>query len=136
MSDIQRVPSYWEKYGVQVPAEYESIPAVDYRKYLAVQRALNNEIARLEGMLYENKDNGHVVRQLEDAKTEAQRLQQMQNEAILSRPTTASGNEPEVQEPSGGSMTADAMRRRIMSGPKKKPFEGVAGIIQRTQEGQ
>jgi len=103
-------PTYWKKYDVEEPRA--RIPVFDAQKKL---KWLANEIQRLEGQLYGGTNNGPILQQIEDAEREFRWYQ-----------TIA----PDFHVDLGP--TADALRRKVMrmNQQRKKPFEGVAEMIQ------
>lgn len=105
MADRKYDPQYWAKYDVQPAVPF---PVTDWvQAYPALKQQLYGEQKRLAGAEYGDRDRAQIMRQIEDAQTELDRLLNMYVGTIPS---------PEK-----------VVRK------KPKPFEGVSGMIQRAR---
>ena len=100
------LPIYWAKYGLESPIQG---PVSDWvNQYPLLIDALRGEIQRLKGEEYKGEDNGLVMRQIQDAETEWEKLAR---EHVNSQ--------------------AEGYGARPVVKKKPKPFEGMATLVQK-----
>ena len=106
MANIRYKPVYWEKYNLEAPVQGYITDWVN--DYPTLVDSLRADINRLSGEEYRGEDNNRVMRQIADAERE---WEQLAKQHVASQ--------------------AEHYGSRPVGAKKKKPFEGVATLIQK-----